>query len=138
MSMKKYRSSRAPDVAARYQAQTQALKDMHNGHVPCQLCSNIDNKIVSELNTVKVIENLYPYKFFDGRLVAEHLMLIPKRHINHMSDFAAEERGDYWQALVEYYELGYTTVTRTAFDSNRTVADHIHTHLFKYVKPESA
>lgn len=82
-----------------------------------------------------VTTNDYPYIQFDGMVVEEHLMLIPKRHEASMGGFTSAERREYLQLLALYHQKGYTSMTRSLTDTNRTVPEHIHTHLLRYGEP---
>lgn len=125
--------ARAPEVQAAYDAQRQRLFERYGDQAPCPLCrDDAQQTIIETHGTMIIIVNDFPYAHFDGLPVAEHLMLLPKRHLHSFDQFDDQESHDYWQAYQQYSTAGYTTMTRAAGNQYRSVPGHVHTHLLKY------
>jgi diadenosine tetraphosphate (Ap4A) HIT family hydrolase len=70
-----------------------------------------------------------PYDVFEGRKVLDHLMVIPRRHVESIADFTPEEMLDTMHVIAEYERQGYNAYIR-GVGSVRSVR-HQHTHLIK-------
>ena len=99
--------------------------------VVCQFCSEDLSEItVLDLPTMRVIRNLFPYNNWEGQSVPNHLMIVPLRHLTRFADFTKAERKDFFRALRQYDKKGYSSYTRAAENTLRTVT-HLHTHLIQ-------
>ena len=87
-------------------------------------------KILDENKTMFVISNRVSYDFFEGLEVAEHLMVIPKRHTESLEDLSKQEKTDFVDMIAKYEVKGYGFYARGAENANRSVR-HQHTHLIK-------
>jgi diadenosine tetraphosphate (Ap4A) HIT family hydrolase len=70
------------------------------------------------------------YDIFEGRPVEDHLMIVPKRHIEAMSDMTDHEALDMIRLIGDYEARGYNIYARGVGSVSRSVA-HQHTHLIK-------
>lgn len=97
----------------------------------CTLCDE-DNKprIIKENSSMILLPNRVSYDIFEGMRVVEHLMIVPKRHIEHMKDFTDQEKMDFMSLAGEFEAKGYNVYARGAKSATRSVA-HQHTHLIK-------
>lgn len=119
-------------MSQRYEDHKRELVAKH-GEYPCPFCITIQKRVyITETATMLVVENDYPYEYFDGRYVQQHYMIIPRRHIALIGDFTAQESHEYWQLIAQYHHDGYSVFTRSATDDMRSVPQHLHTHLFMY------
>lgn len=80
-----------------------------------------------------LIPNRTKYDVFEGRCVIDHLMVIPKRHVETVADFTEAEKIDMMTIIGEYETKGYNIYARGAGSVSRSVA-HQHTHLIKLVE----
>lgn len=126
------KTARSLEVQSRYDEARAALKLHYGDDVPCPFCNPANREVLSSSDFSYVTRNNFPYETFDGRKVKEHLMIVPVRHISKFSDFNHDEKSEYWQMLSDYHSAGYTSMTRSATDSGRSVPDHLHTHLLLY------
>ena len=62
--------------------------------------------------------------------VTDHLMIIPKRHVDSMSDLSKEEKLDLINLMADYEAKGYNVYSREK-ESNMKSVVHQHTHLIK-------
>ena len=125
------KTSRHADVQHQYDEDKIALQQLYGDDIPCPFCAP-DRKRIEELKTMQVLYNDYPYEYFDGRYVKEHIMIVPRRHINLFDSYTAQEHEEYWQLFVKYQLLGYASLTRPVGDTHRSVPAHLHTHLLTY------
>jgi diadenosine tetraphosphate (Ap4A) HIT family hydrolase len=95
----------------------------------CTLCKEVGTpKILRENSTMFVIPNRVPYDLFEDLAVLDHLMIMPKRHVESLFDFSDEEKLDYMALVGEYEAQGYSIYSRGSGQVNRSVK-HQHTHL---------
>ena len=54
----------------------------------CEFCTigKGNEQFVSETNSFKLIHNLFPYSIWDGQRVVDHLLVVPKQHIDTLQD----------------------------------------------------
>lgn len=98
--------------------------------VQCPFCHPGDREIHVDTPTMQVVENKFPYEFWDNRSVIEHLLLIPKRHVFTLDELTTEEKAEAIHLMSEYESKGYSIYWRSQNNKTRTVP-HQHTHLFK-------
>jgi len=96
----------------------------------CTFCNMPQNEIVDETKSFKVVKNLFSYSQWDGQGVSDHLMIIPKRHTDKLSDLSSSEAVEFMNILGSYELRGYDTFARAPL-SNRKTIRHQHTHLIK-------
>ena len=126
-------TSRNPQVQRLYDEQRELIRRQYGDDAPCPLCYVAQHKQIDASKTMLVLENMYPYEFYDGRVIKEHYMIVPKRHVNSLTDFTRRERKDYWHLLCKYQDSGYASLTRPNGDTKRSVPHHLHTHLISFV-----
>ena len=124
--------ARTPAIDAAYNLYRKQRRNQYGNDEPCPLCETDNRVIIQEFDTVHVIENDYPYDIYDNLPVQRHLMLIPKRHLHSYSEFNDAERHDYWEALRQYSDDGFNSMTRSVGNRHRSVPGHLHTHLMRY------
>jgi ATP adenylyltransferase len=96
----------------------------------CPFCALDERKIYEDTKTMRVMANKFPYEFWDGRKVAEHLLLAPKRHVLSLDDLTDDEKVDALHLMAEYESKGYNVYWRSQTNQTRSVP-HQHTHLIK-------
>ena len=122
-------SLRLPEVQAAYTAWQSAYSGT------CAFCDVHDRapeQIVESSSTMLVLRNTFPYTSWDGLEIAEHLMLIPKRHTLTLSEFTHDEQQEYFDVMQRYEHDHHSVYLRSQTNATRTVG-HLHTHLFKPV-----
>lgn len=103
----------------------------------CAFCdSESKQRAITENDTMYVIPNRVSYDMFEGRRVADHVMVIPKEHRESLADFTMEERSDAMLLIGDYEARGYNVYARGADSPSRSVR-HQHTHLIKLVDKSS-
>jgi diadenosine tetraphosphate (Ap4A) HIT family hydrolase len=73
---------------------------------------------------------------FEGRRVVDHLMVIPKRHVETVAEFSDQEKIDQMTVIGEYEAKGYNVYARGVGSVTRSVR-HQHTHLIKLIDKRS-
>ena len=96
----------------------------------CSLHKNEPERIRESTNSCLVIENLYPYDFWDHHRVTDHLMIVPKRHVQGIHELNSAERNDYWKLLQKYEGQSYNFYARAGSNTTKSV-HHQHGHLIK-------
>jgi len=131
--MKRPRILEGPIVRSRKQ---QKAYDRYRGPLTdCQFCelSPAIDHVKSERELFWVIANLFPYHVWDGSKALDHLLLIPKRHVDSVAHFTHEEKLEYVEILGEYEQLGYSNYARAPHNKRKSVT-HQHTHLIEVGK----
>jgi Diadenosine tetraphosphate (Ap4A) hydrolase and other HIT family hydrolases len=95
----------------------------------CPFC-NLNERILAETGTLAIIENAAPYDWFDNLRVKEHLLLIPKRHVEGLHELNKTESREYFELLSKYEKNGYSIFSRDIKNNTRSQT-HLHTHLIK-------
>jgi diadenosine tetraphosphate (Ap4A) HIT family hydrolase len=96
----------------------------------CPFCNLDDRTIYADGEAMRVMANKYPYEYWDGRNVAEHLLLAPKRHVLTLSELTDTEKIEAIDLMSRYEADGYSVYWRSQTNDSRSVP-HQHTHLFK-------
>lgn len=93
-------------------------------------CEGDPEPITEENDTMLIIKNRVTYDIFEGRHVLDHLMVIPKRHIETLAEYTEQEQLDHMEMLGRYEKAGYNIYARGVGSVTRSVK-HQHTHLIK-------
>lgn len=88
------------------------------------------NKVVEEYPYFWVIENRFGYEMWDGCGVDEHLMIVPKRHIDSLSEMNDSEKLQYIEVVSQYEGNGYSIYSRANQNNTKSVP-HQHTHFIR-------
>ncbi len=96
----------------------------------CQFCAFITDaeQVLVEHEHFWIVRNIFPYDVWDDYRVAEHLMLVPKRHVVSLADFSDSEKSEYMELIAAYEQRGYSIYSRTDLSPTKSVP-HQHTHL---------
>jgi diadenosine tetraphosphate (Ap4A) HIT family hydrolase len=80
----------------------------------------------------KIIKNRFPYSFWDGQGVSDHLMIVPRQHISSLAELSDNAKVEYVNVLQKYEKQGYNVYARAPQSVMKSIV-HQHTHL---IKPE--
>lgn len=96
----------------------------------CQFCelTNKDTQIIKETSSFWIIKNIFPYDVWDTAGVNNHLLIVPKRHVDSIAHFNDTESKDFVKQLATYEQRGFSVYARAANNSLKSVV-HQHTHL---------
>lgn len=98
---------------------------------PCTFCTDETwAKILDQNDTMFIVANRVAYDVFEGKGVMDHLLLIPKRHVESLDELTDAERLDSMALMGQYERQGYCVYARGVGSSTRSVA-HQHTHLIR-------
>jgi ATP adenylyltransferase len=89
-----------------------------------------DAQVVQTYTHFWLVYNRFPYSVWDSLGVDEHLMIIPKRHVDAIGHFTPEEAKEYLELLGKYEATGYSIYARATQSKSRSIT-HQHTHLIK-------
>lgn len=97
----------------------------------CQFCdmSQVED-IIAESPTMRVIRNHIAYDNFEGVVVHDHLLVIPKKHRRSFQEFTQKEKLEYVDIIAPYEAKDYSVYTRGADVQTRSV-QHFHSHLLQ-------
>lgn len=103
-----------------------------DGLKSCLFCSIVkgDEQLIKETSLFKVVKNNFPFSLWDTRGVVDHIMVVPKRHINGVYKFNDKELAEFSKLIKSYDKDGYNIYLRTSGSSAKSI-DHQHTHLIK-------
>jgi diadenosine tetraphosphate (Ap4A) HIT family hydrolase len=87
-------------------------------------------ELIRETSHFKVIKNKFPYSLWDDQVVDSHLMIVPKKHTDTLSDLSAKEAKEYVVLMSSYEKNGYNILARAPQSTQKSVI-HQHTHLIK-------
>ncbi|MFZ2560119.1 MAG: hypothetical protein WAW91_00595 [Candidatus Nanoperiomorbaceae bacterium] len=97
----------------------------------CAFCDpNCLQPLIEATELFWVIENAYPYAIFDEQGIADHLLIVPKRHVLGISEFTSAESREFMQLVSKYDRLGYSLYARANNSKSKSVS-HQHAHLMK-------
>jgi diadenosine tetraphosphate (Ap4A) HIT family hydrolase len=101
-----------------------------SNQLPCPFCDLDDRTVYKDDQHSMVISNLHPYEYWDKHNVVEHVLLIPKRHVENLNELRDDEKLEIMSTMAEYEANGYSVYWRSQTNATRTVP-HQHTHLIK-------
>ena len=93
---------------------------------PCFFCFS---KTVRIFKFWKLKKNDFPY----DKIAREHVMLSPYEHITRKEDLIQDAKLELEEILKMYDKEEYYDTILENFNSNRTIKDHYHIHLLKYI-----
>ena len=97
----------------------------------CSFCrSSTHEKTIDQNDTMFVVANRVSYDVFEGKGVLEHLLMVPKRHVESFEELDDQEKIDAITMMGKYETNGYNIYAR-AVDSTTRSVKHQHTHLIK-------
>lgn len=108
------------------------LKERRTNKSNCEFCSITPEspQFVSETKFLKVVRNIFPYSVWDDQSVSDHLMLLPKLHIDSIAEFPPGATEEFMETISRYESEGYSIWARAPKSVNKSQI-HQHTHLIK-------
>jgi ATP adenylyltransferase len=103
----------------------------------CSFCAighpdNTLNVIVEQDDDFWVIKNAFPYVVFDSIEVTDHLLVVPKKHVESITELEPDERQKLVEILSRYEARGYSFMARSPSNPAKSMP-HQHTHLIKTI-----
>lgn len=108
----------------------QNKKQIEENKRNCPFCAPLDRPSLEETPYNRVIKNKYGYEYWEYMHVADHLMIVPQRHVEKLSQLNDEEKIDTINVIAKYEDLGYNVYARENTSAVKSVP-HQHTHLIK-------
>lgn len=98
----------------------------------CEFCSfSLEQEhVLKSYPEFWLVRNLFPYDVWDTNGIKDHLLLVPKRHVDSIGHFNKKEQISYATIVGEYDLKGYISYARPAGSNNKSVP-HQHTHFMK-------
>lgn len=108
------------------------LRHIAHKQTDCDFCnfSIQSEQVVAEHVRFWLVINLFPYDMWDGMGVVEHLLLVPKRHVDSIAHFKPSESKEFVALLARYEAVGYSLYARAPQSTAKSIP-HQHTHLIK-------
>ena len=102
---------------------------------PCPFCDLAQvAEIIEQTETMLVIRQRVPYDQFEGVVVSDHLMLIPRKHHVSLETLTDQEKIEYVTLAAKYESGDYGIYSRAKNSMTRSV-EHVHTHLLELKGP---
>lgn len=89
-----------------------------------------DDQVVAEHEYFWIVKNIFGYDLWDSLDVHEHLMIVPKEHIESIALLGADASREFMSVLADYEAKGYAFYGRPMKSVSKSVP-HQHTHLLK-------
>lgn len=110
---------------------TRKTYEQHKKKTGCPFCEAARReKIVYEDDLIFVVHNLTKYDLWELHNVHEHLLVIPKRHVESLNELTDTEKLALMNYIADYETRGYSVYARGVGFVRRSVM-HQHTHLIK-------
>ncbi len=103
----------------------------------CPFCKKGQVKVIESGKDFRIVKNTYGYSYWEFMDVVDHLMIVPKRHVENMSDFSDKECAEVVRFMAKYEKLGYNVYAREKYNVIKSVP-HQHTHLIKTTNKKSS
>lgn len=109
-------------------------RDNKHPHV-CDFCDfTVNSKQVErEYEYFWLVRNMFSYDLWDNLDVLDHLMIVPKKHVESIGLLPAEALVEYSKIIAEFEQRDYSFYARSMKNVCKTVP-HQHTHLLKLGK----
>lgn len=97
----------------------------------CPFCNTSTvSSAIFENDLIYVVPNLTQYDLWELHDVEDHLLIIPKRHVETLGELSSPERLAVMDQAADYETKGYSIYARGVGFAKRSVK-HQHTHLIK-------
>lgn len=97
----------------------------------CAFCdANTIKNAVYENNYVYIVPNNIKYDLWELHDVIDHLLIVPKNHVENLNDLSLKERNEIMRLITKYEGEGYNVYMRETGFVKRSIK-HQHTHLIK-------
>lgn len=96
----------------------------------CVFCDPPDDQVIEQGKHFRVIRNIFPYSFWDYHRVTDHLMIVPRQHVESIEKLSDDAKIEFANLVGAYEGKGYNIYGRPAGSAVKTVP-HQHTHCIK-------
>ena len=109
-------------------------RKVYTGFPKPEVCNFCDPETLAnavyETEHAYIVPNRVFYDVWELRDVADHLLVVPKRHVKSLSQLNTPERAAIMDVISDYEGRDYNIYARSVDSKQRSVA-HQHTHLIK-------
>ena len=129
MTTKAQNIYRSDDNITNYQNYRKKVKPSEN----CVFCSDEKPSLNPQnlnLRRLRIVENSFPYDFWDMKKVQKHLMIIPLKHTNCVSKLNSNEQTELNLVMAHFSDAGYDIFVRSPKSTIKSI-EHLHFHLIK-------
>lgn len=96
----------------------------------CVFCSPSPEQLVGTTAHFFIVRNRFQYSFWDYCTVTDHLMIVPKQHVDALGKVSDAAKVEFTQLVDRYESAGYNIYGRPAGSTIKTIS-HQHTHCIK-------
>jgi diadenosine tetraphosphate (Ap4A) HIT family hydrolase len=98
----------------------------------CVFCAIKNNspQLVGQTRSFKIVRNIFAYSLWDSQIVTDHLIIVPKRHIDSLDKLSSNAATEFLKLISDYEKMGYNVYARAPGSIMKSVL-HQHTHLIK-------
>ena len=89
-----------------------------------------ESSYLDETKSFMLVRNIFAYSTWDSQDVEDHIMVVPKKHIESLSVLSASEAVEFVGLIGSYESRGYNVYARAPNSAIKTII-HQHTHLIK-------
>lgn len=104
-------------------------KKYQKGETRCYFCKPEPKAIIKKIKNFYIMKNNFPYDFWDGQKVLEHLLIVSNQHLPDLEN-QEDKLLEYSKQLNIYNQSGYDIFTRVPNSPSRSQI-HFHSHLIK-------
>jgi diadenosine tetraphosphate (Ap4A) HIT family hydrolase len=132
LDLKKYYTTHMSTRTRKEHKQYISHRRTFSNRSACVFCEIVKGhpEYVSETKSFKIIKNAFSYSSWDDQDVLDHLMIVPKNHIDTLSHLSTTESKEFVELISHYESSGYNVWARAAQTVRKSVV-HQHTHLIK-------
>lgn len=98
--------------------------------VGCYFCEPEPHVVILKTKNFYVSKNNFPYDFWDGQKIVNHLLVVSKKHFSTLETSDDSLILEYGRLVNEYSNRGFDIYMRTPNSPSRS-QPHFHTHLIK-------
>lgn len=118
-------ATRSRAEESRYQRHLKASHDK-----PCNFCNPKLDEVLSQTDNFMILQNIYGYSVWDGQRVLDHLLVVPRSHIDSLGQFSPQMWDHFHDLIAAYEQKGYSIYARAPLSTAKSVV-HQHTHLIR-------
>lgn len=89
-----------------------------------------ESPVVGTSDKFWIVKNKFAYDIWDDTKVQDHLLLVPKRHVEGIHEFDSDEKTGLVELVSQYEQQGYSLYARAPKSHAKSV-QHQHSHLIK-------
>lgn len=106
------------------------MTNLRSGSADCPFCKPMQKLIIEKSAKAMVLKNIFSYQYWEFMDVVEHLLVVPKRHVEMLSELDDSELLAVSKLTAKYEKKGFNIYAREPKNTMKSVP-HQHSHLLK-------